>query len=430
MNRFIAVKVGKGDAFYLENMEISFLVDGGASKTKLPALLSEANVANDIDIIVCTHSDEDHVNGLIGYFQSNKTCKEVWLPGSWMSRLDDMLNRPSDFIKELIENISDLDEDFLIYNGSTLEEIGDFISQNRIDLDITLGSGSKAHFPVLPYRNDNIESGFEILKGESRYDKAIKDENNDNKSSEEYSPNERKISFSQENFSRFVNELIKIPKNPFHQNTISHTTKLIDRNKIFNSAINAAEKILELATLAYKSGAKVRWFEYSNYRSGGGLKYLYPVNSIEIFQARKRLALEFLCLTKANIESLVFYAYNEDHSAGVLFCADSNFSFQQPLDFLSNCLNLIVTAPHHGAEANKSVYQKLAPYINSNTIFVRSDTRQSRKKSSPRPCLDYINLTYTKYCTVCLDQENKKDVILNYTQKGWCPDKTTKCICY
>lgn len=429
MNRFIAVKVGKGDAFYLENMEISFLVDGGASKTKLPSLLNEANILNDIDIIVCTHSDEDHVNGLIGYFQSNKKCKEVWLPGSWMSRLDDMLNRPNDFIKELIENISDLDEDFLLYNGNTLEEIGNFISQRRSDLDINLDNESETHFPVLPYRNNNNESSFEVLKDESRYDKATKDEHNDNESPEECSPNERKRSFSQENLSRFVNELNNIPTNPFHQKTISHPIKPFDRNKIFHSAINAAEKILELSTLAYNSGAKVRWFEYSNFRSGGGLKYFHPVNSIEIFQARKRLALEFLCLTKANIESLVFYAYNEDHSAGVLFCADSNFSFQQRLDFLSDCLNLIVTAPHHGAEANKIVYQKLAPYINSNTIFVRSDTRQSRTKSSPRPCIDYINLTYIKYCTVCFGQQNKQDVMLNYTQSGWYPFKTTECIC-
>lgn len=217
MNRFIAVKVGKGDAFYLENMEISFLVDGGASKTKLPSLLNEANILNDIDIIVCTHSDEDHVNGLIGYFQSNKKCKEVWLPGSWMSRLDDMLNRPNDFIKELIENISDLDEDFLLYNGNTLEEIGNFISQRRSDLDINLDNESETHFPVLPYRNNNIESSFEVLKDESRYDKATKDEHNDNESPEECSPNERKRSFSQENLSRFVNELNNIPTNPFHQ---------------------------------------------------------------------------------------------------------------------------------------------------------------------------------------------------------------------
>ena len=159
------------------------------------------------------------------------------------------------------------------------------------------------------------------------------------------------------------------------------------------------------------------------------MKYFKPVNSIEIFKAKKRLALEFLCLTKANVESLVFYACNEDDTAGVLFCADSNFSFQQPLNFLSNCQNLVVTAPHHGAEANKIVYQKLAPYIPLNTIFVRSDTRQSKNKKKPRPCVDYRNLIYSKYCTICYGQEIKQNIILNYRTGGWSPDKTTDCIC-
>lgn len=141
------------------------------------------------------------------------------------------------------------------------------------------------------------------------------------------------------------------------------------------------------------------------------------------------MALEFLCLTKANVESLVFYGYDEELSAGVLFCADSNFSFQQPLDFLSDCQNLIVTTPHHGAEANKIVYQKLAPYINTNTIFVRSDTSQSATNKNPRPCSDFRNLTYSKFCTICHAQATKQNIILDYTGGGWLPNNTTGCIC-
>ncbi|MEZ3415925.1 hypothetical protein HP563_12805 [Pantoea dispersa] len=429
MNRFIAVKVGKGDAFYLENMGVSFLVDGGASKNRLPLLLSSEATLNDIDILVCTHSDEDHVNGLIGYFLSGKKCKEVWLPGSWMSRLEDMLNTPNEFIKELFENISDLDEDFLINGANTLEGIGDIISKVHTAHNIKLDNGNEIHPPILPYINDENKDNIDSLKDRSKFDTPKKNEVNVNKSSERPSPDKNETSFSQEKLSQFINEVDNTPKDLFPHNKNSQQKISYNRNEIFNSAINAAKKILELATLAYNSGARVRWFEYSETESGGGLRYFHPVNSIEVFQARKRLALEFLCLTKANVESLVFYAYNEDHSAGVLFCADSNFSFQQSLNFLSYCQNLIVTAPHHGAEANRIVYQKLSPYISPNTIFVRSDSRQSTTNKNPRPCADFRNLTYTKYCTICYAQSTKQSVILNYTAGGWSPDNTTGCIC-
>lgn len=387
MYRFVAVKVGKGDAFYLENMGISFLVDGGASKTKLPLLLPLASISNDIDIVVCTHSDEDHVNGLIGYFETGKKSKEVWLPGSWMSRLEDMLDKPHDFIKELYENINDLDEDFLIKIDGTLEQIGDFISLRQSDKDLKLDNGTKNFPPLLPYKGKKTNDSIEYSQDESNFKKAIDTENIKGEWSEETITKKSPL-FSQENLSLFASEKNSTPTDYFlnkriNQQTITQQKISFNRNKIFNSSINAAEKILKLATLAYNSGAKVRWFKYSDIESGGGMKYFHPVNSVEIFQARRRFALEFVCLTKANIESLVFYAYNENHSAGVLFCADSNFSFQQPLNFLSECQNLIVTTPHHGAEANKVVYKKLAPYINSNTIFVRSDTQQSKTKKNP-----------------------------------------------
>lgn len=429
MNRFIAVKVGKGDAFYLENMGLSFLVDGGASKRKLPSLLSSATTSNEVDILVCTHSDEDHVNGLIGYFEDNKKCKEVWLPGSWMSRLEDMLNSPNEFIKELFENINDLDEDFLIYEANTLEGIGDIISQASTGQNIKLDNGNKTHTPILPYIIKRNKDDIGSLQYRPSSDTLEGVECNNNESLERPNSDKSKAPFSQEKLDQFINEIGKIPQDLFPHNNNAIQKNSYNRNEIFNSAINAAKKILELATLAYNSGARVRWFEYSETESGGGLKYFHPVNSIEIFQARKRLALEFLCLTKANVESLVFYAYNEDHSAGVLFCADSNFSFQQSLDFLSDCQNLIVTTPHHGAEANKIVYQKLAPYINPNTIFVRSDTRQSATNRNPRPCTDFKNLTYSKYCTICYAQITKQNVILNYTSGAWYPNNTTDCIC-
>lgn len=185
-----------------------------------------------------------------------------------------------------------------------------------------------------------------------------------------------------------------------------------------------------LANLAYDAGTIVRWFEYSETDSTGGVENLKPVNSIEIFKAKKRSALEYLCLTKANVESLVFYSKNEDNSAGILFCADSNFVFKQDLSFLSK--QLIVTVPHHGADANKNAYLRLKPYISSDTIFVRSDSKQSSKSKSPRPCKAFKALTNAKFCTICFPALHpKQDVVLQHSLgTGWVAQPNTySCHC-
>jgi hypothetical protein len=402
MDKFIAIKVGKGDAFYLENMGNKILVDGGASRRKFPQQFSRTTGFTNVDIIICTHSDEDHVNGLIGYFEKGYKSREIWLPGSWLSRFDDMKNRPSDFINELINNIDELDDDFLRTSTDSLEMIGDIIARERWVNKGKMDGGSDHYQLELPYKQKESTEKISLSQNDNILSPTI-------------------LSLKDDADTKMFSVQVGI-----NQKWTGGKKEMI-----FNSAINAAIKILKLASLAYNSGAAVRWFEYSQLNSGGGEKYLFPVNSFEIFQAKRRVALEYLCLTKANVESLVFYSCNEDHTAGVLLCADSNFSFQQPLDFLKCCKNLIVTAPHHGAEANSNVYQELESYINSNTIFVRSDSAQSSAKTNPRPCKAYKNLQYSRFCTICFSTTSKQDVILKYNaNSGWQSYETSLCVCY
>lgn len=404
MEKFIAIKVGKGDAFYLENMGNKILVDGGASRRKFPQQFSDATDCMNVDIIICTHGDEDHVNGLIGYFEKKYKCREVWLPGSWLSRLDDMRKRPAEFIDELINNINDLDDEFIMKNANSLEAIGDIIAQEQGKYKGGENDCDDFLSLALPYKNKYQNDKTEPLK-----------------------------KLSNRNFiARAILSLNDSPENNKLSPVLHMRRRIFDekREKIFNSTINAAGKILKLASLAYDSGATIRWFEYSKSTACGGVKYLQPVNSIEIFQAKRRAAFEYLCLTKANVESLVFYSCNEDGTAGVLLCADSNFLFQQSLAFLKCCKNLIVTAPHHGAEANSGVYQKLKLFINDNTIFVRSDTAQSSTKANPRPCKAYKNLQHSRFCTICFAKTLKQDVVLHYNaNSGWLPYETNSCVC-
>ncbi|MFE5131676.1 hypothetical protein ACFRAZ_26815, partial [Bacillus mobilis] len=78
--RFISIDVGQGDSFYLEKNNISILVDGGKSEVYFPGHFKKVVNKEHVDILVCTHNDADHAQGILGFLRSSLTCKEVWLP--------------------------------------------------------------------------------------------------------------------------------------------------------------------------------------------------------------------------------------------------------------------------------------------------------------------------------------------------------------
>lgn len=105
MIKFVALKVGSGDAFFLERDEATVLFDGGKSEKNFANLFyNELNITH-VDILVCSHNDSDHANGIIGYLKSNLTCNEVWLPASWTRKIDTLLLNPELFFDELVENL-------------------------------------------------------------------------------------------------------------------------------------------------------------------------------------------------------------------------------------------------------------------------------------------------------------------------------------
>src|SRR5262249_49339339 len=91
MARFIAIPVTIGDAFYLERDGRSILVDGGKSERAFPALFHYHVNRAGADIIVCTHNDADHTNGIIGFLEAALPCREIWLPGSWLTTVKDLM---------------------------------------------------------------------------------------------------------------------------------------------------------------------------------------------------------------------------------------------------------------------------------------------------------------------------------------------------
>lgn len=109
--RFIAIGVAQGDAFFLECPDvITALIDGGRSVGGFPSQFQRATKRDRVDVLVCTHNDADHANGIIGFLQAGLGCTEVWLPASWTDRLEDLFLRPGDFTGELVENVMALAE--------------------------------------------------------------------------------------------------------------------------------------------------------------------------------------------------------------------------------------------------------------------------------------------------------------------------------
>jgi beta-lactamase superfamily II metal-dependent hydrolase len=113
MSKFIALPVGQGDAFYLERQGMKVLVDGGRSKSAISGLISDVAKSSHLDVVICTHNDADHADGIIGLLENwPGIIKEVWLPGSWTFRMKDLFVNPTNFLNELIDNIDKEDGEF------------------------------------------------------------------------------------------------------------------------------------------------------------------------------------------------------------------------------------------------------------------------------------------------------------------------------
>lgn len=373
MDKFISIGVNQGDAFYLLREEKKILVDGGLSRKGFPLqfnnIVKNYNLDNELDIVVCTHADSDHINGLLGLIESGIKIKEVWLPGRWTSRLIDILKKPIDFEIEIFKNLNSLDDE--------IDNLEDLYKEEHLKVE------DESKFEEIDLNIDTLYQAIEDVS------------------------DKQDITFLTNKFIFF------------------HDMYFLENKKyeIFIDAIDTARKIKELSILAYNSGAKIRWFEYSNNTSSGGESFLVPINSEEIFKISKPLpALMYLSLTKINKESLVFYSPGISNLGNVLFSADSDFSFSQNLSNILN--NTIITAPHHGSENNKNVYIKLNSTKNDDLIFVRSDG-----KSKIRPGNTFKSLN-RKVCTLCNTGKSiKNDVIFSLKNGKWNNDNNIWCHC-
>lgn len=397
MPRFIAIPVAQGDAFYLERDGFSLLVDGGRSRLAFPSMFQVATKADGVNVILCTHNDADHANGILGFLKTGLGCDEVWLPGRWLSVLPDVIRPFVEVFVELAENIAGTDS---LSNMETpqsslspIEAYAERVHSPLSDASVT-EEGSSLGEDGWP------ESYLQMLEQA---------------------------------------EPLEVPLHwlgPWDPKDWPCWPYPLCRQlgqagvQLLWSAIDAAGRIRAIATEAFRRGIPVRWFEFDTTRPSGGVRALQPINAREVVRVRPRVGtlLDWLALTVSNKESLVFWSPPTEHHPGVLFTADSDLA-GVGLPLLDRA---IVTAPHHGSEANANAYRAVAKaglHGPPSITWVRSDGRYRS-----RPGNAYLGCSSRRLCTICRragGSSTTKQTVRLYSRRGaWTQHRESRvCSC-
>lgn len=358
MAEFIALPVGQGDAFYLKRGGLSILVDGGKSELGFPGLFKNYTSMDCVDIIVCTHNDADHVNGVIGFLRQGLTCKEIWLPGVWADVLPSALKSFPERVQDVYESLDD-------EGRPTLDELVEAIESDELHSESLLEDQDARESIVISSEQDYVPwySGLEMLL--------------------DAASDSVEASWSHDLNFDYVNYFLY---GGYYSNRIQ-------------PYIAATDRIKEIALLAYHAGITIRWFEYDIKNPSGGIPELVPLNSRELIKIRKRKVeklTHYIALSVANKRSLVFLSPADNEAPDVLFNADSDLSGVSSRKINNDC---IATAPHHGSASNRHVYSYVEGWIGGSPgllNWVRSDGAFPK-----RPCHDFVNTKGNRYCTLC-----------------------------
>ena len=282
MDRFVALPVGQGDAFFLQRGTFTALVDGGLSEHGLPTLFTTHLKARCVDVLVCTHNDADHANGVLGLLRSDLRCNEVWLPALWAERLKDLLETPNKFINELVDNIEEFNslESYVESDRPSLEEVGRTHVKGYQERDV---------------RHTHVAMPLERMEHDDH----------------------RELILNWELKHRF-RQLVRFDV----------------RNRLGLSceALSAAERIRDIAVACTHRNVPVKWFQYCHSLNRSCFEnssdMLVPINSVGVAPTPYvSSALEYLSLSTANRLSLVFCSPSAETCPSVLFSADSDLRF-------------------------------------------------------------------------------------------------------
>jgi len=290
--KFIALDVKVGDSFVLREGCNNFVIDGGKNRNTIVKKLLKNNIV-DIDVVICSHYDNDHLNGIIGMINSNKiNIKELWLPDIFGDIAFTLSHNPEFAFELLYEDIPNMQSEKEITLENYLEN-QESIDQNDIKEQVNI---------------------FDISVLEYLWEK--------------------------------LNRFCSCRLFPFYAVNIKY---IVNIQKIISLVIHATYSGVHIRWLKYK-GTPTKDQISKHYE-------LYALNSCEknlqVYK-RDKFYLALYVLSKINKESLVFQ-FEKTGLPNVLFTADSDLGFcgKQCIQLNDNS---IVTAPHHGSSANSCVY--------------------------------------------------------------------------
>jgi hypothetical protein len=387
--RFLALPVSQGDAFYLESSGISVLVDGGKNRHSFPCLFKQHTGRSGVDILVCTHNDADHANGVLGFLESGFGCGELWLPCTWLETIKALPGDPKQWnetFEALVDRVSNAVAKRARSSRTAEDPLEAYASSLSKERKTDVGpspSGEGASRTLDAWLGDDIDSrlsDYEFLTEALLAPWLI------------------------------LRMILLDPLNPIKYRSAS-------------SILQAGKRIIDIARAALHRGIMIRCFRYAHPPAPIPTNAdvpLIPVNSVPSGKLGTTLPADtLLTLTADNRESLSFWYQPNKRHPGVLFTAETNLYGVTLPDGLSRA---IVTAPHHGSAYNKDVYTK----ISQDVIWVRSDGF-----STTRPCQEYL-AKKEKYCTMCRETKPQKQIVrLSADQSGnWVPVETTqRCKC-
>lgn len=383
---FKALAVNQGDAFYFERNGTNVLIDGGSSKDVLIQQLNKENIKR-IDIIVVTHNDFDHSNGIIGLLEKKRkfrqTDTEIWVPCSFGSVLEKCPSKDSAYDQIIPDYQKRLD---IPFNGDFKKEM----------LAIIEGTVY-----------DKYDHYWEVVESSEKKQNNI-------------------------SFPRYSQEeklpIEKITKKYCHNRNKEQKRKdlqLLSQIKFLLVKYNKIKKIIDLSK---QRKIKIRYFEYTNTPNGqtnGGKKdILEPVNSVEktsVSNSKNILAL--LKLSLENKYSLVFCSPKAEDFPGILFSADSDFSFNQTIPWKNE---MIITVPHHGSASNNNVYQR---YHNENKTISSNIWVKTYHDKVQNNISQYYRRMNEKYCVRCKIDNHHSTVVFQNGHANWVPNPWNNCVC-
>lgn len=363
---FEALPIGRGDAFLLCDNDNIFLFDGGQYAKQTTRFLQEKGIRR-INVIICSHNDSDHINGVIGVLESGIQVGELWLPASWCDFLATIAHKKPWPIVILEENKD---------NNSMIKE---WSEQNKINIEVE--------------KCDNVRHSNEALN----YDFTIEN---------------------------LVKNICEFDCNNWPLSLRCTNAASIWYPTVLNMML-AGQRIVDVVEKAWNKGCCIRLFEYKSQltscKSVMNTNFA-PLNCQETSSIKRyKTAIFALYLTQINRNSLVFqYTKNKDDGSSVLFLADSDLSFMSSQFSLK--IPTIITAPHHGSSDNEYAYDVIHGDL---LTWVRSDSRNRK-----RPCKKYIK-QQTRYCTLCNNMSSPKQAVaLEWSSGKWLANNRTKrCTC-